>query len=121
MTEPTPVTPVDAEPAMVTDRLGGVRVEVDDSLRQQLRDVCEIVDEDNGSRSEAARDWWPLAIGWAVEDLRAHGAAGTPEEVAERFLALGAAGADTVYLQILDLSDLDHLRLLSESVLPHLA
>jgi F420-dependent oxidoreductase-like protein len=61
------------------------------------------------------------AIGWAVEDLRTHGAAGTPEEVAERFLALGAAGADTVYLQILDLSDLDHLRLLSESVLPHLA
>jgi alkanesulfonate monooxygenase len=61
------------------------------------------------------------AIGWAVDDLRKHGAAGTPEEVAERFLALGAAGADTVYLQILDLSDLDHLRLLSESVLPHLA
>jgi F420-dependent oxidoreductase-like protein len=61
------------------------------------------------------------AIGWAVDDLRTHGAAGTPEEVAERFLALGAAGADTVYLQILDLSDLDHLRLISESVLPHLA
>jgi F420-dependent oxidoreductase-like protein len=61
------------------------------------------------------------AIGWKLEDLRAHGAAGTPEEVAEHFLALGAAGADTVYFQILDLSDLDHLRLLSESVLPHLA
>jgi len=61
------------------------------------------------------------AIGWKVGDLRAHGAAGSPEEVAERFLALGAAGADTVYFQILDLSDLDHLRLLSESVLPHLA
>jgi F420-dependent oxidoreductase-like protein len=61
------------------------------------------------------------AIGWKLDDLRAHGAAGTPEEVAERFLAFGAAGADTVYFQILDLSDLDHLRLLSESVLPHLA
>jgi F420-dependent oxidoreductase-like protein len=61
------------------------------------------------------------AIGWAVDDLRQHGAAGTPEEVTERFLALGAAGADTVYLQILDLSDLDHLRLLSDRVLPHLA
>jgi F420-dependent oxidoreductase-like protein len=61
------------------------------------------------------------AIGWAVDDLRQHGAAGTPEEVTERFLALGAAGADTVYLQILDLSDLDHLRLLGERVLPHLA
>jgi alkanesulfonate monooxygenase SsuD/methylene tetrahydromethanopterin reductase-like flavin-dependent oxidoreductase (luciferase family) len=56
-----------------------------------------------------------------VDDLRQHGAAGTPEEVTERFLALGAAGADTVYLQILDLSDLDHLRLLGERVLPYLA
>src|SRR5580693_807868 len=67
MTGPTPVTPVDAEPGLVTDRLGGVRVGVDDSLRQQLRDVCQTVDEDDGSRSEAARDWWPLAIGWAVD------------------------------------------------------
>jgi F420-dependent oxidoreductase-like protein len=60
------------------------------------------------------------AIGWGVDDLRTHGAAGTPEQVVERFQALGAAGADTVYFQILDLSDLDHLRLLGESVLPHL-
>ena len=36
VTEPTPVTPVDAEPGLVTDRLGGVRVEVDDSLRRRL-------------------------------------------------------------------------------------
>ena len=34
--------------------------------------------------------------------------------------SLGAAGAGTVYLQVLDLDDLDHLRLLSERVLPHL-
>jgi alkyldihydroxyacetonephosphate synthase len=67
VTEPTPVTPVDAEPGLVTERLGGVRVEVDDSLRQRLRDVCAQVDEDDGSRCEAARDWWPLAIGWAVD------------------------------------------------------
>jgi alkyldihydroxyacetonephosphate synthase len=67
MTEPTPVTTVDAEPGLVTDRLGGVRVEVDDSLRQRLHDVCAQVDEDDDSRTEAARDWWPLAIGWAVD------------------------------------------------------
>jgi alkanesulfonate monooxygenase len=61
------------------------------------------------------------AIGRDVDELRAGGAAGTPDEVTERLLALGAAGAGTVYLQVLDLDDLDHLRLLSEGVLPHLA
>jgi F420-dependent oxidoreductase-like protein len=76
--------------------------------------VCCGVDE-----AELARR--AKAIGWGVDDLRTHGAGGTPDEVVERFLALGAAGADTVYCQILDLSDLDHIRLLGESVLPHLA
>jgi len=40
------------------------------------------------------------------------------------FAASGDAlpqGADTIYLQVLDLKDLDHIRLLGESVLPHLA
>jgi alkanesulfonate monooxygenase SsuD/methylene tetrahydromethanopterin reductase-like flavin-dependent oxidoreductase (luciferase family) len=60
------------------------------------------------------------SIGREVAELRTNGAAGTPEEVVERCLALGAAGADTVYLQVLDLNDLDHIRLISESVLPHL-
>src|ERR1019366_7501641 len=39
--------------------------------------------------------------------------------VVERCLALGAAGADTVYLQVLDLNDLAQIRLISEGVLPH--
>jgi F420-dependent oxidoreductase-like protein len=58
------------------------------------------------------------AIGREVDELRANGAAGTPEEVAARLRELGAAGAETVYLQVLDLDDLDHLALLSERVLP---
>ena len=61
------------------------------------------------------------AIGREVGELRTNGAAGTPLELVERLRALGAAGADTVYLQVLDLNDLDHLRLLGEQVLPHLA
>jgi F420-dependent oxidoreductase-like protein len=60
-------------------------------------------------------------IGRKPEELRANGAAGTPDEVAERLRAFGAIGAGTVYLQVLDLDDLDHLRLLSEQVLPQLA
>jgi alkanesulfonate monooxygenase len=61
------------------------------------------------------------AIGREVDELRANGAAGTPDEVTERLRAFGAAGAGTVYLQVLDIDDLDHVRLLSEAVLPHLA
>jgi alkanesulfonate monooxygenase len=60
------------------------------------------------------------AIGREVGELRTNGVAGTPDEVLTRLGALGAAGASRVYLQVLDLDDLDHLRLLSESVLPHL-
>jgi alkanesulfonate monooxygenase SsuD/methylene tetrahydromethanopterin reductase-like flavin-dependent oxidoreductase (luciferase family) len=60
------------------------------------------------------------AIGREVDELRTNGAAGTPDEVAARLRELEAAGAGTVYLQVLDLDDLDHLQLLSERVLPNL-
>jgi F420-dependent oxidoreductase-like protein len=59
------------------------------------------------------------AIGRQVDELRANGAAGTPDEVVARLRELEAVGAGTVYLQVLDLDDLDHLRLLSQRVLPH--
>ena len=49
------------------------------------------------------------AIGREVDELRTNGAAGTPDEVVARLRELGAAGAETVYLQVLDLDDLDHL------------
>ncbi|HWE68361.1 MAG TPA: LLM class F420-dependent oxidoreductase [Acidimicrobiales bacterium] len=61
------------------------------------------------------------AIGRQPDELRAHGAAGTPEEVLDRLGAYGAIGAGTIYLQVLDLDDLDHLQLISERVLPHLS
>jgi F420-dependent oxidoreductase-like protein len=75
--------------------------------------VCCGIDE-----AEVARR--AKAIGRDLTQLRADGAAGTPDEVVERLRALAAAGAGAVYLQVLDLDDLDHLALLSERVLPHL-
>jgi F420-dependent oxidoreductase-like protein len=60
------------------------------------------------------------AIGRDAADLRANAVAGTPDQVVERLRAFAAAGAVTAYLQVLDLGDLDHVRLLSESVLPYL-
>jgi len=61
------------------------------------------------------------AIGRAPEDLRANGAAGTVVEVAGRLREWRDAGAERIYLQVLDLSDLDHLRLVAEAVVPQLA
>lgn len=60
-------------------------------------------------------------IGWTVEDLKTYGAAGKPAEVAEAIAAWGEAGAGRAYLQVLDLEDLDHLRLIGREVAPLLA
>ena len=66
MIHPTPVTPIDAGPNGVSDHLAGERVEVDDRLRRRLGEVCEVAGDDD-ARAEAGRDWWPVAIGWAVD------------------------------------------------------
>jgi alkyldihydroxyacetonephosphate synthase len=66
VTEPTPVTSIDAKAAEIVDRLGGERVAVDSSLRRQLGEVCAEVSDDDMDRAEAGRDWWPIAIGWAA-------------------------------------------------------
>jgi 2-methylisocitrate lyase-like PEP mutase family enzyme len=41
--------------------------------------------------------------------------------VVDRLGAFAAAGAGTIYLQVLDLADLDHLRLIAAEVAPALA
>lgn len=56
------------------------------------------------------------AIGRDVDELRAEGACGTPEEVTSRQAEWRRAGAETIYLQVLDLSDLDHVRLIGREV-----
>jgi F420-dependent oxidoreductase-like protein len=58
------------------------------------------------------------AIGRAPKELRANGAAGLPHEVVDKLHMFGDAGAQTTYLQLLDLDDLDHLRLLADEVMP---
>ncbi len=60
------------------------------------------------------------AIGRDASELRKNGAGGTPEEVVETLQKWQAAGAERIYLQVLDLSDLDHLSLISAEVAPHL-
>jgi F420-dependent oxidoreductase-like protein len=61
------------------------------------------------------------AIGREPAELREHGVAGTPTEVIDRLGELSEMGASRIYLQVLDLADLDHLDLVAREVAPHLS
>jgi F420-dependent oxidoreductase-like protein len=61
------------------------------------------------------------AIGREVEDLKANGAAGTPAEVVEKLSQFGEAGASRLYLQLMDMTDLDHVELIASEVRPQLS
>jgi F420-dependent oxidoreductase-like protein len=56
------------------------------------------------------------AIGREPDELREHGLAGTPEEIAGRIAEFTRIGASRVYLQVLDLHDIGHLELLAELI-----
>ena len=58
------------------------------------------------------------AIGRDVDELRKNGLAGTPREVVDKIGEFADIGAGRLYLQVLDLDDLDHLALLAGEVLP---
>lgn len=60
------------------------------------------------------------AIGRSVDDLRANGLAGTPAEIVERIGQFAAIGSERIYLQVMDLDDLDHLELVAAEVAPQL-
>lgn len=97
----------------------------------RVRQACEAIDRDPDSlhysaalvlcvgadEAELARR--AAAIGREVEELREHGVAGTPAEAVELLRRLEGWGASRVYLQVLDLSDLDHLELVAAEVMPH--
>jgi F420-dependent oxidoreductase-like protein len=58
------------------------------------------------------------AIGREPAEAREHGVGGTPGEVAAKIAAFAEIGAERIYLQVLDLSDLDHLALIAFDVVP---
>jgi F420-dependent oxidoreductase-like protein len=72
-------------------------------------------------RDDAEISFRAEAIGRSVDDLRAHGLCGTPDEVVAGLEGFADAGASRVYLQVLDLHDLDHLDLIAREVLPRCA
>jgi F420-dependent oxidoreductase-like protein len=99
----------------------------------RVRDACERAGRDPGSlryssamavccgADEAEVVRRAKAIGRDVGELRAHHACGRPPEVVDRLRQYADAGAEAAYLQVLDLGDLDHLRLIAREVLPAVA
>ncbi len=59
------------------------------------------------------------AIGREPEELREHGVAGTTQEAIDTISKYAALGSERIYLQTLDLHDLDHLRLVAADVMPY--
>ncbi len=76
--------------------------------------VCAGTDE-----AEVARR--ATALGREPAELRENGVAGTPDECAATLQRWAAAGAQRIYLQVLDLADLDHLDLIAEDVATQLS
>ncbi len=50
------------------------------------------------------------------EDRGSRAVVGTPTQLVDSLLEWQKAGADTIYLQILDLEDLEHIQLLADEV-----
>ncbi|MEW2634497.1 LLM class F420-dependent oxidoreductase [Streptomyces sp. NPDC048389] len=81
----------------------------DDLIYSNALVVCVGKDDAEVARRAAA-------IGREVEELKANGLAGSPAEVVDKIGRYGATGASRIYLQVLDLDDLDHLELISSQV-----
>jgi alkanesulfonate monooxygenase SsuD/methylene tetrahydromethanopterin reductase-like flavin-dependent oxidoreductase (luciferase family) len=108
-----------------------VPIEEMKAIHDRIRRACETAGRDPATiiystpqvlccgetESEVARR--AAAIGREVSELRENGLAGTPAEVVEKLARLADNGAERFYLQVLDLSDLDHLRLVAAEVMPH--
>jgi F420-dependent oxidoreductase-like protein len=99
---------------------GGVREACAEAGRDPASMVCSSALVLCVGKDEAEIARRAAAIGREVDELRAHGVAGTPAEAVDVLGRYAEAGAERVYLQVLDLSDLDHLDLVASEVAPQL-
>ncbi|MFT7648545.1 MAG: F420-dependent oxidoreductase-like protein [Candidatus Poriferisodalaceae bacterium] len=93
----------------------------------RVRAACDKIGRDPGSLTYSAAlvacvgqnqgdlERRAAAIGREVDELRENGLCGTPEEALETLAAWRDAGAERIYLQILDLDDLDHISEMGEA------
>ena len=100
--------------------------------RDRVRAACETIGREPESmvyscaqvvaigRNDAEVARRAAAIGRDVDEMKQNGLCGTPDQVLQRIADWGALGATRMYLQVLDLGDLDHVEFIGAEVLPHL-
>ncbi|MGI5194269.1 LLM class F420-dependent oxidoreductase [Streptomyces sp. CA-288835] len=81
----------------------------DDLVYSNALVVCAGKDDAEVARRAAA-------IGREVDELKTNGLAGSPAEIVDKIGRYAEIGTQRIYLQILDLDDLDHLELISSKV-----
>ena len=96
----------------------------------RVRRACQEAGRDPGSlvysaaqtvccgRDEAELARRAQATGEQLADLRQSGLAGSPAEIVDKLGRFARAGAERIYLQVLDLHDLGHLELIAAEVMP---
>jgi F420-dependent oxidoreductase-like protein len=99
----------------------------------RVRQACTVIGRDPATmtfsaalvlccgRDEAEVTKRAANIGREPGELRRNGAAGTPDEVIATLQRWAEAGATRLYLQVLDIHDLEHLQLIAEAVAPSVA
>ncbi|SCG39695.1 LLM class F420-dependent oxidoreductase [Micromonospora halophytica] len=109
-------------------------VSIDDTVAQfgRVREACAEIGRDPATmrwsnalvlccgRDEAEIARRAAAIGREPAELRENGLAGTPAELVDKIGRYAQAGTERIYLQLLDLADLDHLELVAAEVVPQL-
>ncbi len=105
-------------------------VEVSAERYARVRQVCEDAGRDPGTlklswagatfvgQDDAEVRQRTGKVGHAWEDVAQHGLGGSPGQVVDRIGRLAELGVTRVYTQLLDLSDLAHVELIGERVLP---
>jgi F420-dependent oxidoreductase-like protein len=98
------------------------------TMRQHVTAACESIQRDPATMTFSAAlvvavgaDERELAgraaaIDRQPDELRSNGIAGTPDQAVARLSEWKEAGAERIYLQVLDLADLDHLELIASLV-----
>jgi F420-dependent oxidoreductase-like protein len=112
--------------------LGFIAVEDLAAAYERVRAACDETGRDPGSltysvalttycgRDDAEVRRRTDAAGANVPRLRTSGLVGTPDEIVDRIGRYAEAGASRVYLQVMDLDDLDMIELMAERLLPQL-
>ena len=104
--------------AGTAEKFDRVRAAAAETGRALVYSVAQVVCVGRDDAELARR---AAAIGRDVDELRENGLAGSPAEVVDRLGEFAGLGATRVYLQCLDLSDLEQLELIATEVAPQLA